>query len=91
MKSKIEKLESQAHSELALGNKSTAKLYFAKANELKEKAQKARTKQKVNESWRCSCGFSISISIIDVGAMGRTIADEMLKPHRIPGHQLKQI
>jgi hypothetical protein len=49
--------------------------------------------QRAKGKWKCSCGFKISMNILEVNAgnIGDAILEKVLAPHRKPGHQLTEI
>ncbi len=90
MNDKIRKLQNYERSERALGNAAAADAYKRKIAELRKKEKQTRRAQKAAGEWQCSCGMTILLNI-DAGEFGASLAENMLLPHRMPGHKLRQV
>lgn len=88
--SKLQKLINHERSVRRLGNIAEADAYAKKIKEIKKSQRIQRESQKVSGTWRCSCGFNISLEI-DAGAFGPQFAEISLAPHRNPGYTLTKI
>ena len=97
VKGKIVKLLAHEQSARKIGNVAEADSYATHAKTLMRRhkiTKKSLTQPTrppaIKGEWICSCGFSISLNI-DAGALGATMAEAMLAPHRGSGHKLQAV
>lgn len=80
---KLQKLINHEKSAREIGSTAEADAYKRAIDALKNKL-------KVSGKYQCSCGFLIEFDF-DCGELGLILADNLLRPHQLSGHQLTEV